>query len=61
VNAPRRLGSAEGDLIYYKLTITLPEGEPMRLAAKGTVKDDQVIRVEPMDPAVYSTMVARSR
>jgi hypothetical protein len=51
----------EGDSFYYKITITVSDEEPLHLTAKGTVKDGQIIRVEPVDAAVYSKMVERSR
>ena len=51
----------EGDSFYYKITITMSDEEPLHLTAKGTVKDGQIIRVEPVDANVYSKMVERSR
>lgn len=51
----------EGDTIYYKVTITAGDDEPLHLAATGTLEDGRLIRVEPMDPAAYSTMIERSR
>ncbi len=51
----------EQDSFYYKLTIAVGEDEPLHLTAKATVKDEQLIRIEPVDPALYSTMVERSR
>ncbi|MFQ5930643.1 MAG: hypothetical protein ACE5MK_13195 [Acidobacteriota bacterium] len=51
----------EGDSFYYKLTITVGEDEPLHPTAKGTVKDGQLVRVEPVDPAVYSRMIERSK
>ena len=50
----------EGDSIYYKVTVTPAGGHPMHLAARGTLKDGQLLRVEPVDPAAYSEMVQRS-
>ena len=52
---------AEGDAFYYKVTITVGEDAPMHLTAKGHLKDGQIIRVAPVDPAAYATMVERSR
>ncbi len=49
-----------GDTIVYKLTVTQSGGEPMHLAARGTVKDGRLLRVEPVDPSAYSEMVHRS-
>ena len=51
----------EGDAFYYNFTIKVGESDPMHPTAKGTVKDGQIIRVEPVDQAVYSTMVERSK
>ena len=42
------------------LTLRVGEAEPLHLTAKGTIKDGQIMRVEPVDPAAYSTMVERS-
>ena len=51
----------EGDAFYYTFTLAVGESEPLHPTAKGTVKDGRIIRVEPVDQAVYSTMVERSR
>lgn len=51
----------DADTFYYKLTLSLGEDEPLHLTAKGTLKDGQIVRVEPVDPAAYSAMVQRSR
>ena len=51
----------EGDSISYKLTITVGEDAPLHMAAKGTLRDGRLVRVEPVDPTVYSTIVERSR
>ncbi len=51
----------EGESFYYKVTISVGEEEPMHLRAKGTIKDGQIIRVEPVDPSAYSEMVGRSK
>jgi len=50
----------EGDVAYYHLTITIGDDEPLDMAAKGTLRDGRLTRVEPIDPAVYSRMVERS-
>ena len=50
----------DGDSIYYTLTVTPGDGDPLHLTAKGTVKDGQLLRVEPVDPSAYSDMVRRS-
>jgi hypothetical protein len=46
----------EGDAIFYKLVITLSDDNAMHMTAKGTVKDGQLIRVEPVDPAAYAAL-----
>jgi hypothetical protein len=51
---------AHGDTILYKVTITAGGAEPMHLAARGTIRDGQLARVEPIDPGAYSEMVRRS-
>jgi hypothetical protein len=51
----------DGDERYYNVTITVPGAEPLYLTSKGTVRDGRLVRVEPVDPAAYSTMVERSR
>lgn len=51
----------DGDTVFYKLTVNFPDGDPMHLAAKGTLRDGRLLRVEPMDPSKYSAMVAQSR
>ena len=38
------------------MTLTFPDGEQLRPSSKVTIKDGQVIRVEPVDPAVYSRL-----
>ena len=48
--------SEQGDTIYYQTTITMKDGTTMKPSAKGTLKDGQLIRVEPVDPDVYSTL-----
>lgn len=50
----------DDDSFYYKLTVTV-EGNSMLLTARGTTKDGQVIRVEPVDPGSYSDLVEKSR
>ena len=52
---------AEGDSVSYKLTITLGEDEPLHMAAKGTLREGRLVRVEPVDPTVYATLVERAR
>jgi hypothetical protein len=55
-----QITKTDGDTIYYEVTVT-PGGEkPLELKAKGTVKDGQVWRVEPLDPSKYSDLVQRS-
>jgi hypothetical protein len=49
----------EGDSVYYSLTITFAEGEQLHLSSKSTIKDGQLFRVEPVDPAAYSKLVQR--
>jgi len=50
----------EDDALYYKLTVHVGEDDPLHMTAKGTVKDGQLVRVEPVDPAAYSRLVERS-
>lgn len=50
---------SEGDSIWYEVTVTQSGEEPLHLAARGTVRDGQMIRVEPLDPSAYSAMVQR--
>lgn len=49
----------DGDSSFYEVTVTV-EGEAMNMVAKGTLVDDQLIRVEPLDPGAYSALVERS-
>lgn len=51
----------EGDAAYYKLTVTVGDGEHLHMTAKGALRDGRLVRVEPVDPSVYSTMVEQSR
>jgi len=51
----------DGGSLYYRLTINVGDDEPLQMQAKGTVKDGQLVRVEPVDPEAYSEMVERSR
>ncbi len=51
----------EGGTFSYRFTMTVGEGEPLDTAAKGTLKDGRLVRVEPLDPAVYSAIVERSK
>ena len=51
----------QDDTIFYQLTLAVGDDEPLQMTAKGTLLDGRLIRVEPVDPAVYSTMVERSR
>ena len=50
----------EGDTVYYSMTLTFPEGEQLHPSSKVTIKDGQVVRVEPVDPAAYSRLVENS-
>lgn len=47
----------DGDLVYYQLTVTVPGEEPLHTKARGTLKDGRLVRVEPLEPEQYSTMV----
>ena len=50
-----------GDSFVYKMTLNVPGEQPLSLAARGTLKDGRLFRVEPVDPAQYSALVDRSR
>lgn len=50
----------EDDSIYYSLVLAVGDDDPLKMTARGTIRDGQLIRVEPVDPDVYSTMVRRS-
>lgn len=50
----------EGDKVYFSMTLTFPDGEQLYPSSKVTIKDDQVVRVEPVDPAAYSKLVENS-
>jgi hypothetical protein len=47
----------EGDTVYYGMTLTFPDGEQLHPSSKVTIKDGQVIHLEPVDPAAYSKIV----
>ena len=47
----------EGDTVYYGMTLTFPNGEQLHPSSKVTIKDGQVVRVEPVDPETYSKLV----
>jgi hypothetical protein len=49
-------GATDGEL-----TIAMGQEDPLRLSAKAALKDRKMVRVEPVDPATYSTMVQRSK
>lgn len=51
----------EDDTFLYKVTIAVGDHEPLHLTSKATVKDGQIIRVEPSDPAEFTTLAGRSR
>lgn len=51
----------EGDSFSYRFTMTVGDEEPLDTAAKGTLKEGRLVRVEPLDPAVYSAIVERSK
>jgi hypothetical protein len=46
----------EDGAFYYKVTITMSDGTVMEAASKGMVKDGMMVRVEPVDPEVYSKL-----
>jgi hypothetical protein len=46
----------EAGAFYYKVTITLGDGTVLEAASKGMVKDAMLVRVEPVDPEVYSKL-----
>ena len=50
----------EGDSATYKLTLTVG-GDRLSMSAVATLGDGRIARVEPIDPAVYSEMIDRSR
>ena len=50
------ISSDQDDTVYYRLTVTLGNGTTMLPSSKGTIKDGQVIHIEPVDPEVYSNM-----
>lgn len=50
----------EGATVFYSMTLAFPEGEQLRPSSKITIKDGQVLRVEPVDPAAYSRLVEDS-
>jgi len=52
---------AEGDTAYYEVTVAVAGEEPLHMAAKGTLREGRLVRVEPVDPAVYSSLVERSK
>ena len=54
------VGKEEGDTVYYSMTLTLPDGQQLHASSKITIKDDQVVRIEPVDPATYSRLVGDS-
>ena len=51
----------EGETAYYHVTVNVPGAEPMRLTAVGTLRDGRMVRVEPVDPAAYASLVERSK
>lgn len=50
----------EGDSATYRLTLTVG-GDRLDMSAVGTLRDGRILRVEPVDPAVYSEMIERSK
>ncbi len=50
----------EADVIFYRVTITVDD-VPTHLTAKGTLRDGRLIRVEPVDPEQYSSLMEQSR
>ena len=52
--------SQDGDTAYYEVTITVDDA-PMHMTAKGTLHDGRLIRVEPVDPALYSSLMEKSK
>ena len=51
----------EGDRIYYRLSVDVPGAEALPLTATATLRDGRVLRVEPLDPSAYATLMERSR
>ncbi|MCP4303687.1 MAG: hypothetical protein GY788_02170 [bacterium] len=41
---------------HYRVKLTLSDGTPMQLAAKGYIKDGKIVRVEPIDPEAYAQL-----
>lgn len=50
----------EGDSRYYEVTVTVDD-EAMHMTARGTVEDGRLVRVESVDPDVYTALVERSK
>lgn len=50
----------EGDSYYYDVTVTVDD-EAMHMTAKGTLEDGRLVRVEPVDPELYTALVERSK
>lgn len=42
------------------MTLTFPDGEELHPSSKVTIKDGQVVRVEPVDREAYSKLVKNS-
>lgn len=47
----------EGDTVHIGMTLSFPNGEQLHPSSKVTVKDGQVVRVEPVDPETHSKLV----
>jgi hypothetical protein len=49
------ISKKEGDAFYYKVTLTIGD-KVMEPASKGMVKDGKLIRIEPVNPGIYSNL-----
>jgi hypothetical protein len=60
VAADFRVTGQEGNSYYYEVTVTVAD-EAMHMIAKGTLEDGRLVRVEPVDPDLYTALVERSK
>ena len=50
------VGEQQDDVIHYQMTMTMIDGTVLKPASKGTIRDGQLVRIEPIAPEVYSAI-----
>jgi hypothetical protein len=47
----------DGPTVHYKLTVSVPGAEPVRMSSTGTLRDGRLVRVEPTGSEAITAMM----